>query len=929
METGGPSAIVIALWFLAANAILILTAYGLIVLWRKKSQAAISLVGERIQGFDEALAQIGDFLQGFAGVNQEPYAEPLNKLQTEAVTLQEQLQGFLESSQAYETEIHTVRITGLQDIINAPANWFRRWRGSAALQKECDAFAGQLGNANEHMQKIVNLPWDLAQQCRQADEDLAELIRTAQALQAGGARGSALQTILTQIPQLQRAMDGIPPEFFDAGQEQLLAAIQVDAVIRVFEILNRIRPALHRYLPTVREWNTHHQKASTEYSELKQAGADLRQAIAQAPSGLIVSTMQARLDQIAQLASDLNQRLTQPEAEGLKSLSREIAQLHKVIQDTEQQYKRACQQLKELGANIEELTGGLNSLATRLTQLERSPFFPLVWDTSGPLLADLRQRLQALGSVQQPHTPEQISQQLKETENIQSAYQSLNESTPKVMEQHRVLVALLESPDLSTGAEWLHNAQLMLDKAAVYDPHNWSKQDAIQLLPTELEELTLKHQQLVPVDQASQLKEAELAHRLRETQHLAALHKALRPRLENVRLRLEKIQALETEGKEQLNAAYNVLDRAALLSESNDLLYEIAGQEMERMIDEVRVLGNELGTQSQGEIEKKLQKIHALTEKVNRSMNEWLARQNAAIQEQGKRMNDQLAELDATGQLSDTPVTEARSLLTRDEYLSATRAPAPQITPSGGGLRERLTQVSAGLQRQPQLTALEAFAELKRKNDFWQTLLAAQKALEESTRALLAAYQETVQARTEAHEQLAEAAKRISDHRSWPPSNQSPLTEAQALQPLLEKWEAQKKQARPGDEVVLELGSLTQQYRLVSERASQLISRVDQDEGRVRDQENEINDLKQRWQAQLQNDPNNPVIQEGIQHLLKQAESQSAYIKSQYMLGKISYEQVIHNLQLLSDELYTARVPVDDKSDIGLNEPHQRRMEQT
>ena len=47
-----------------------------------------------------------------------------------------------------------------------------------------------------------------------------------------------------------------------------------------------------------------------------------------------------------------------------------------------------------------------------------------------------------------------------------------------------------------------------------------------------------------------------------------------------------------------------------------------------------------------------------------------------------------------------------------------------------------------------------------------------------------------------------------------------------------------------------------------------------------------------------------------------------AFIKQQFMRGSISYEQVIHNLQLLYDELFSARVSVDDKNDIGLNESH-------
>ena len=317
-------------------------------------------------------------------------------------------------------------------------------------------------------------------------------------------------------------------------------------------------------------------------------------------------------------------------------------------------------------------------------------------------------------------------------------------------------------------------------------------------------------------------------------------------------------------------------------------------------------------------MEKKLQKIQLEVEKVNRAMHGWLGQLNTAIAGLGKAINDRLIQLDAVALLDEPIVDDARAVLAREEYRSALQGGQAVASPATG-LRNVAARVTA---RPAGPTDLEASAAIKRQNDLWQTLQTVQKALEARTGALLTAYQETLQARNETREGLVEIQKHIPDRRAWPPGNQSVITEAQLLKPIDDKWSAMKKQTLRTEAAILELGRLTQQYKLAYERVQQLLSRVEVDTERVRDLEDQISGLKQRWQDQEQAAPNNAVVHEGVQQLISQSDSQLAYIRHQYMRGALSYEQVIHNLQLLCDELLTARVSVDDQTDIGLNEPH-------
>ena len=132
--------------------------------------------------------------------------------------------------------------------------------------------AGLLANnfaVEERVQRILEIPWDQATHARQADRDVAELIQLAQDLRAKGAQGSALELVLDQLPHLQRALDEIPDDFLQADHDTLLNTANMDATIRVYTVLSRIRPAISRYLPQAREWQATFQKAAVEFETLK------------------------------------------------------------------------------------------------------------------------------------------------------------------------------------------------------------------------------------------------------------------------------------------------------------------------------------------------------------------------------------------------------------------------------------------------------------------------------------------------------------------------------------------------------------------------------------------------------------------------------------------------------------------------------------
>ena len=917
METGGPSVIQIIIWVLAAIVLPLLAAYGLVKWMHSQTREAIRKLGAQIADYDRQLSEAANFLQAYEGVQQEPFSTPLESLQTEIGALNARLQEFLDRSSQFETEMAQPRGNSAAEIINAPFHSVRRWRETKALHRESDEIGAGLKHVETQVENIYRIPWDLALQCRQAQKDTTELTELVRDLTAWSARGKKMEVVSGLPPRLSRALDEIPQEYFEADEPALMAAANLDSTIRVFEALGRIRPAVSRYLPQVREWRSSYQKASNEYAGLKQAGAVLRQSLATPPEGLSIAPLQSKLDQVAQLAAELNQRLVQPEVEDLRGLAREVGQLRRVLQDTETLYQRATKQVTELGEALLDLRRGVTDLAGQFSGLEHAPVHPVLWDISAARLADLRARLEALGPANLSRTPDQITQHLREVETLRGQYKSLMETYPRVAELHRALLVLLGAAELKEGLPWLRKAREMAEQTSIYDLKNWPRQDSVQTLGAELETLEHDHRTLVPADPTAPVKESSLEDLLKELRGLEEQHKALQVRTGNIRTRLEKIQSLEAAAKDRLNAAYTALDRVTLLTESNDLLFETANADTSRLIEEIRQLGNELNDRGQGEIDRKVTRINQLVDKVNKAMNGWLARINTVVSDMGKQLNEQMTKIDSVGMFEDAPIQQAKNLLANGDFSSHG---ARGTGPLGGAGRAVAARLGHSESKSAEDDLLAVTAEIKRKNDLWQSLTGVQKALEAQCGPLMEAYQEAIAARSEAQERLTEAASRAPSQRTWRPHNQMPLPESQTLKPVDEKWEMLKKRQARIDAAILEIGRLAQQYRLVTEHARHHIERIDQDQERIQELEWQVDDLKQRWQAQAQGDPTNAVMREGVQQLVSQADSRMAYIKQQYMRGALSYEQVIQNMQLLYDELFTTRVPVDAQADIGLNE---------
>jgi len=911
MNNTGPSPLEIVLWFVLASVLLVASFYGAVQWMRRKATSGLLLIEEQLQLYDQRVRGILDFLQSFGSTSAEPFLTPIRTLSQDTQDIAVRLQDLDDAGQNLRAEIEAPSPNQMQNIINSPFNWLRRWQTSRKMLAESASIDTRLAEIEQEMLTINELPWQVALQIRQANAQVAEMARLAQSLQKAGAQGNLFQSAGSRVPIAQRSLTGIPAKFFDSGQNELLASAGQVETIQAFESLSAIRPIIDHWLPYLKDWDQSQQKAAAEFTGIQQVVSNLRRAIAQPPSGLKAEPIQERLNQITAMSGELEKRLSRPEVDQLKNLMREATRIRRLAEDAGQQLNRAGERAASLNQALNELKTALENLQTQYKSQEEKASHPLIFDESKEELKRLQQGLNILGPAGQARIPDQISTALDKTAQIRARHQGLAEKYQKVLEQYQALVALIESADLKDGSTWILKTREMIAQADVYDPHHWAKLDTLEAIKADLVALSGMQERVVPAGQAVPVKETRLGELLKEAQQLAELHKTLRPRVETTRVRLEKIQALEKEGKNKLTSAWNVLERASILTNDNEVLRKAAEADIKRQTDELKRLSDDLNSRGQGLIEKKIQAIQAQNNAVLQAIQNWMARLDAENTAVARQINERLAELDNIASLEDAPFQEARRLISSADVRLRPSATGPLRNPLASKLIASDQDLSG---------------EMKRKNDLWHSLLGASQALEEKSAPVFEAYRETIEARTQAQSLADEAASRLAQRRSWPPTNQQPMPENQGIAPIDARWDAMRKQHVRTDYAILELGRLASQYQALSERAAQLIDRITQDQDRIYELEEQVEDIKQRWTQHTQSTPDNAILLQGVQQLLSRTDSQMAYIRQQYMRGAITYADVQKSLRLLMDEILTARVPVDENHDTGL--PQQRPRDQ-
>jgi hypothetical protein len=563
-------------------------------------------------------------------------------------------------------------------------------------------------------------------------------------------------------------------------------------------------------------------------------------------------------------------------------------------------------QISALEKTCEEMVAIFQGVSTEMRDLENSPVRPIVWDRSRKALLSAGQQVDMIAQVKKSRTLEGVKKDLAASLSLLEQLKEISSSCRRAAKAHQELLELLGSSHIQDGQDWARAAQKLAEQAAEYDPENWPRSDGAARLRPDIQALSEQQARLTAplgpdpqakgISRPTALRETDLEGQLLEARRLAEMHANLRPRVANIQKRFGEVQAIERLARENISRARALLNQAESVVLSNPLLAKSVS-EAKNARESLEAIAAQFEQPGKGAVEVKAQRAEGWLRKAEQAVNTWLAQLNADLDARMGSLQERTSRLNAIALLDDPALSEAQRLLATEEQVAR-----PGKT-----------------SRRADLPLADAVAELKIRSEAWQRCASVLKALESIEGSIVDDYEKAEHFRQEAIQQLARAAELIPEGRSWPPSNQSIVSERQDYQKVEQQWKSLSQERIQPIRLVSRLGSLAGEYQGLASRVSQKVERAGQEQNRFRELENRLAESRSMWQNQMQIHAESAVTRDDIHLLLEEVEAESEAVKEHYRRGSIMYNQALQTLRQICQKLDDALVQLNATQDIDIN----------
>jgi hypothetical protein len=538
---------------------------------------------------------------------------------------------------------------------------------------------------------------------------------------------------------------------------------------------------------------------------------------------------------------------------------------------------------------------GLQQISAQYSALGTEKSYRVMWSQTSNALANLSQQVSDLGPAERKRTPEKLEQDLEKANQLSLAQKELAIKIQQVADQHAELLALLEGPELSQALLWAQNSQKVIQQVREYHPDNWPRADGVNNLPGELQTVTEGLQRLGSGRPAEGVAETQLPQRLEEARRLAQFYQALRGRVTVVEARLAELQQAEAQTRDTLEGIRKDLVQVAFIINSNPTLTKMAGQELGRFQAQIDKQLAELDQRQQGTVDSKARQANGLAVRINQGLNGWLDQLGQDTQTKVKGLTVSLTKLDSIAPLEDSPVVEARRLLSSGQAYSSAYAQKAQLP-------------------------MEAMVmEYKRRSEYAQACSAAQQALQDLEKPVVESYNTASESRQKVQDQFSAANNWLHQARSWPPVAVDVETEYQALGRLEADWAEVRTKPVKAIDLVKRLGDLAREYQGLAEKMRQLVERGNRDQKEVQKYETELDGFLSLWEKLQSSYKDNLEASEDIHKLLNDADQEMYRIKTQYREGALTYDQVLQAIQALHRKVRMYQAVLDEAHVVDVN----------
>ena len=863
---------------LALGLVIMITVLGILggLRWlRGKNQTRLDALKEHVRGLKTRLGGLQDIYEEYRD-------QPLQPYRSAADTLHKQLQQARSDLLALNAAMdelertHAVPDAPVNAAINVLPNSLVAQRMSQDIELAVADLTARMDEAFLSGQRLQHISDEMRQLEAQTEGYYEEMLNLPNRLKEAGVKGKVIDESEDYLSVLAYDLKRVPEHFKPGGAPEADTRKEQEGAAHVYELLGSEEAELLGRRKALLETDKlyHQMKAAEQHLG---RNLQLMQKILSEPiPGLIVTRFVEQVMSVDDKFQAHAEKRAAPDAGDLKPQESELKRWSRVVQDCEQELSRARQNvdilrkvLKELDAAIEEGDTCLESV-----EAEQCAEYPVEWDLSRPLLEEIGTTRNQLGSLEKARTPEELTEGIQTANDLLAQIKVLLAKARQLLERHNHLLILLNRPEITGGLEWLRETGELAAHVDRYDEHNWDPRDDVKKFSRQIGALNELQTRLAPEDTQTALKESQLEERIHAMDLLLRRHLDLRPRAERIADRLETIVETEQQLRETLQQAAAVVGRTSLLLGNNAFLQETAGNQVSAFQSTLQSRLQALEHTKEGTLESKRVAASKDVERVQRSLNDWLARMLGGIDRFRDRLQGRLSRLDQIAILDDLEVNNARQLTRR-------LTGAPPVT-SLLGFSEAATQ-------------------LKRCSDDWVACETTERALTAKTGPVEESFEQASAALKEARLAFQNAGGLASGRREWSRVTQVSLeNDRQSLDTLERRMSGLRTQRWPSVQLVRELDQLYHELDKLSDRVVQATRQAEQESRETGSVDEAYTSLKRYWEGRAQTEP---ALAAHIRNMLGRAEARYRSARDGYLRGSLNFEQTRAGVEEAADIL--------------------------
>lgn len=588
-----------------------------------------------------------------------------------------------------------------------------------------------------------------------------------------------------------------------------------------------------------------------------------------------------------------------------------ITQIHRVLKPAAEEVYRLYTKLRGWQSDLVFISSSTVSLEKKQQQigelmsaLEKRTVSPIEWQESRIIFNEIEAELLDLNSKMDLLFAEELRRFSSLVKHLTAKQLELENHCLKIQTDYLDLIRIWSSVEIQQGAVWAHHTKRILDDATTNAKENWKSVVDLDEFRLKLQELDRLQKILFPRDPSLAIRESDLPLILADSRRLYDLHLRLRPEQEKIVSRLKEIQRLIDEVSEKISRAKIVMSKTLPIIASNPLLNKISGNVPIKLQENLERIACEIDLPEKGLVEEKVQKFIDWKSKSEIAFSKWLEALSKDIEERMKSLEEKFQSLGNFINLEGMAITETREILKQAEK---------------GEKGSPLTRPGD----EPLLVIAKS---LWSKNDLWQRLVSAGRALEDIAGPVLERYQKAEKSRQSALRQLEIAKELIPEEPGWPPTTINLNNERRQVESLNSAWEALKTEHLQAIQLVGKLSDLSEQYQRLATQLQHAIEKARQEQDRIKDCERRLLESKRFWLEVVAKYPEYKSLKGDAEKLLLEIDQEYEAIKRRSVHGGLPYNQVLQNMRSLIRKINDAVIPVSGNQVVDINSDLQKRL---